>query len=245
MKSSRSVLYANDALADAVTEYAAGHSSQLPKFFVDYHAQVLATAPKSNYMISTLQAQYLVWLSHLIGAKRVLEIGVYLGFSSMVWSHAVGPDGTVTGLEYDPEYAASAQATFAAAGIKNASVVVGDGLVTLSELDVAREEPYDIVFIDAQKSGYPAYLRTILERSPPGSADKRLLRKGGLIIGDNALRHGLVAYDGEGELQNDDAHRRGDVGKIREFNDAVQESGRLDAFLVPLWDGLNIARLVD
>lgn len=169
----------------------------------------------------------------------------------MTWSHAVGSSGIVTGLEFSPEFASRSQTAFAANSVSNVTLHVGDGLQTLPSLDP--EEPYDVIFIDAQKSGYTTYLETILNKSRSGST-RRLLRAGGLIIGDNALRSGLVANDSEEVNPNrrpperqGDAYRgqHEDVAKIREFNDAVKASERLEAFLLPLWDGLNLVRLID
>lgn len=256
MKDSIPILYSNDAVAEAVTTYSEARSLDLPKWLTDYHADVCANNTNSNLMISTYQAKSLVWLARLIEAKRVLEIGVYLGFSSMTWSHAVGPSGTVTGLEFNPEFAKRAEAAFASNSLNNITLKVGDALAALPSLEVG--EPYDIVFVDAQKSGYVAYLQTILDRSPAGSpAGQRLLRKGGLLIGDNALRRGLVAEDaadknphrpaepGNADKGEEYKGQHDDVGAMRRFNDAVKACPRLEPFLLPLWDGLVLARLVD
>lgn len=169
----------------------------------------------------------------------------------MVWSHAVGPTGSVTGLEFSAEYAAAARAAFAAVGggrhAGNIRVVEGDGLATLPALDLgdeADEGAFDLVFVDAQKSGYPAYLSTILARSAPGAKGRRLLRKGGLIIGDNALRRGLVAFEGP-ENPHHGGVRSDDLEAMRKFNDMVRDNERLESLMVPLWDGLCLARLVD
>ncbi|KAK8073584.1 hypothetical protein PG994_004483 [Apiospora phragmitis] len=264
MKSGAPTLYPNADVASRVTEYSEQHSLSLPKHLHDYHDHVVSTQPRANMMISTFQGQAMVWLAHLVGAKKVLEIGVYHGFSSMIWAHAVGAEGHVTGLEFDPEYAAQARAVFAEHGMKNIRVVTGDALVTLAQQVPAPaaddDEPYDIIFIDAQKSGYPAYLRIILENSPPAAASdgsskskRRLLRKGGLIIGDNALRWGGVIDDSEDK--NPVAHRHsrdfarsawdGDLDKLREFNREMKENPRLEAWLCPLWDGLAMTRLKD
>lgn len=115
-------------------------------------------------------------------------------------------------------------------------------------------EPFDIIFIDANKTGYPDYLKQILEASQPG-AKNRLLRPGGIIAGDNALRRGLVAdsskdnphtpADFDTTEEGRTAWERRAVTAIREFNNAAATNERLETFMCPLWDGLLLARLVD
>ncbi|KAK1589690.1 O-methyltransferase [Colletotrichum navitas] len=251
MKSSAPVLYPNESVSQKVTAYAESHSTDLPAHIVAYHEHIDTTQPETSMlMISNFQAQNHIWLAKLIGAKRILEIGVYVGYSGMIWSHAVGPDGTVTGLEFNADYAKQAEAAWAANGIKNASVVVGDALETLPALSPS--EPYDLIFIDAQKSGYPAYLSTILAASPASGGKGRLLRPGGLIVADNVLRRGIVADDSDGNpwAVGEKAYRAAyarseDVDKLREFNAAVHDEPRLDSWLMPLYDGVHLARLVD
>ncbi|MBE3045930.1 hypothetical protein IMZ48_25990 [Candidatus Bathyarchaeota archaeon] len=109
------------------------------------------------------------------------------------------------------------------------------------------------MFLDAQKSGYPTYLAHILAQSTPGST-ARLLRPGGLIVGDNVLRRGLVADDSADNPASDklaQSRMRSayagdrDIECIREYNDAVVGSERLESFLMPLFDGVSVARLLD
>lgn len=126
-------------------------------------------------------------------------------------------------------------------------------LLTMYSLkNLTVEEPYDIIFIDAQKSGYPTYLQTILDKSTPGS--QRLLRKGGLIVADNVLRRGLVADDSDAnpyaakdqKTKNKSEYETdNDLDYLREFNDAVIDSSRIESFLMPLYDGVGMARLMD
>ncbi|KAL7623355.1 hypothetical protein AAE478_007036 [Parahypoxylon ruwenzoriense] len=248
MKSGTPILYATDALAERVSKYAEEYSLAIPKPLKDYHSLIVGDRGDSNYMISSFQSQALVWVSRLMGAKRVLEIGVYVGYSSMVWSYAVGPEGKVTGLEFDPEYAVMAQKAWKDHGFQNIEVHVGDAAETLPKL-AGPAEPYDIIFIDANKTGYPGYLKAILELSKPSTA-QRLLRPGGIIAADNALRGGLVV-----DSSTDNPWRPADfdeggrekpmVAAIREYNDAVAANPRLETFMCPLWDGLALARLVD
>ncbi|KAI1495556.1 O-methyltransferase [Biscogniauxia marginata] len=251
MKASATVLYASEILGQRVTEYSEANSLVLPKQLTDYHAAIVSAQPStSDYMISTFQSQALMWLARLIGAKRVLEIGVFVGYSAMVWSHAVGPDGKVTGLEFNPDYAAQANAAFAKHGVQNCEIVIGAALEQLPRL--APEKPFDIIFVDAKKAEYPAYLEAILARSAPGPGN-RLLRRGGVIVADNALRRGLVATDAADENPWRDLEAANkssyasdeDVARLCDYNEAVRTCPRLEAFMCPLWDGVSLARLVD
>ncbi|EFR04220.1 hypothetical protein MGYG_07227 [Nannizzia gypsea CBS 118893] len=251
MKEDSPILYPNQQVGERVGIYAKEHSTGIPKHIIDYHEHIRVSMPDTaNYMISISQAQAMSFLAKTVGAKRILEIGVYVGLSSLVWSNAVGPEGKITGLEFDSKFAKLAEEAFEKYGVKNVELVVGDALETLPALTPT--EPYDMIFIDAQKRGYPAYLDTILKASQPGS-QSRLLRPGGLIIGDNTLRCSFVADDSEGNpwRQFDwGEHRREywkseDIISLRAYNDTITKSDRLENWLCPLWDGVNITRLLD
>jgi predicted O-methyltransferase YrrM len=120
----------------------------------------------------------------------------------------------------------------------------------LKTLAVAGTEPYDLIFIDADKVSYPAYLSLILEHSPAGSGLPRLLRPGGIILADNILRRGLVAelstanpwyFKQDGEKN----WREGDMQGLDSFNKELANNERLEAFLMPMFDGLGMGRLID
>ncbi|KAJ3491486.1 hypothetical protein NLG97_g5583 [Lecanicillium saksenae] len=252
MKSANTnALYSNDNVANSVIDYAATHSDGLPKHVTDYHADIVANHPHREYMISNLQGQFQTFITRAVGAKRVLEIGAFVGYSAMVWANAVGKDGKVTTLEFQAEYAEAARAAFKANGIENVEVIEGDALETLAKL--SPDEPYDLIFIDAQKTGYPSYLRTILEKSQPGATSPRLLREGGLILADNVLRRGLVANDtdenpwasGAKVREKSEYEKDNDIEALREYNDTAVKSERLEAFLMPLFDGIGMSRLRD
>lgn len=155
MKDNATPLYTSPQLGAKVSTYAEQHSTPLPKYISDYHARISSTRDDSEYLSSGFQSQFNIFLAKSIGAKRgefsssaageigirqgfffsfpltngaveqVLEIGVYAGFSALVWAHAVGPDGQVTGLEYEPEYAKLSNDGFAANGVNNVEIVVG------------------------------------------------------------------------------------------------------------------------
>lgn len=130
MKTGVSSLYPNQTVAERVTEYSQGHSTSLPKHITDYHGWVEKNHPRAAYMISDFQGQYLVFLAHTIGAKRVLEIGVYVGYSALVWAHAVGNDGIVTGLESSKEYVTMSRDAFERLRVENVDIVEGDAIET-------------------------------------------------------------------------------------------------------------------
>ncbi|KAM3426433.1 hypothetical protein NHJ13734_009462 [Beauveria thailandica] len=251
MKEDFPILYQNPGMGERIGLYAKTRSTGIPQSIIGYHEHIRETMPTTaNYMISISQAQAMQFLAKTVGAKRVLEIGVYVGLSSLVWSNAVGENGKVTGLEFDPAFAKKAHETFAKYGGENIEIIVGDAFEVLPTL--APEEPYDIIFIDAQKSGYPHYLETILELSQPCSKN-RLLRTGGLIIGDNVLRCGFVADDSEDNPWREHdfgPHRKEywkseEIQSLRRYNDTVSCNDRLESWLCPLWDGVNLARLLD
>ncbi|KAK5994431.1 O-methyltransferase MdmC-like protein [Cladobotryum mycophilum] len=250
-KPDASALYPNEKVATRVMTYAENHSTALPKHIAEYHAWVSENHERAGYMISTFQAQAHVFLARAFGAKRVLEVGSFVGFSALVWAHAVGKDGKVTGMEFVPEYAAKARETFQRNDVTNVEILEGDALQILSTLKP--DEPYDLIFIDAQKSGYPDYLKDVLAGSQPGSAT-RLLRPGGIIMADNVLRRAMVvdesednpwAVSGQKKRERSEYENDRDLAALRKFNDAVASNERLEAFLMPLYDGIGLARLVD
>lgn len=114
-------------------------------------------------------------------------------------------------------------------------------------------EPFDLIFLDANKDAYPKYLDLILSKSKPGSPPGgRLLKAGGLIVADNVLQQGTVADPTpsnpnyvEGVAHFGEERVRALNGALREFNDKLVAEPRLEAFLVPLFDGLGLARLLD
>ncbi|EFZ01601.1 O-methyltransferase [Metarhizium robertsii] len=243
MKGGYTRLFDDQASGDKVSEYADAHSTPLPAHITAYHAHASASRHDSEMLSSNFQSKLHLFLARSIGAKRVLEVGVYVGYSAMLWAHATGPDGLVTGLEYSPELAKIAQDALAKEGINNVEIIVGNAAETLPK--VSPSTPYDIIFLDADKPGYSNYLSIILANSQPGSKN-RLLRPGGLIIADNVLRRGHVADSSRMDREVEDAGLWNlHIEAVRKFNDQVVGEKRLESFLTPLWDGLSMIRLVD
>lgn len=130
------------------------------------------------------QGKLLALLCTLTGARRVLELGTLAGYSALWFARAVGPEGHVTTLELDPAHAAVARENLARAGVGHrVEVVVGPAADSLRALVAAGTEPFDLVFVDADKPSNPHYVETALALSRPGT----------VIVVDNVVRGGAVA----------------------------------------------------
>ncbi|KAG5984677.1 hypothetical protein E4U55_003758 [Claviceps digitariae] len=248
MPKNTTTLYPNEHVGLKVSEYADNHSVPLSTALIQYHEWVNSSQPDAYFAIPLLEARVLLWLARLVNAKRVLEIGSFVGFSLAAWAEAVGQDGSVTGLEQSAEYTQLAREKLQTYGFNNVEILVGDALESISHLQP--QHPYDIVFIDAKKSEYSAYVQAMLEKSQPGQPN-RLLRPGALIIGDNVLRAGLVADSSE----KNPASARSSVVTVNwewsyiacldEFNKMMHTHPRIETVLLPVLDGLCLGRLLD
>ncbi len=149
-----------------------------------------AEAGLPHIAVSAVQGKLLHVLARAIGARRILEIGTLGGYSAIWMARALPSDGTLLSLELDPRHAAVARANLAAAGLDTvATVEVGPALRTLDRLVAEGAEPFDLIFIDADKQNNPNYLQRALALS----------RSGSLIVVDNVVRGGAVA-----DLSDDD-----------------------------------------
>jgi predicted O-methyltransferase YrrM len=164
-------------------------------------------------------------------AERVLEIGTLAGYSAVWLARALPAHGHLYTLEMSERHASIARRTFERAGLADrVDVVLGPALDSLLRLPT--DQPFDMVFIDADKRSYPAYLDQAL----------RLTRPGGLIVADNVLRGGAVLEPGP---------PGSDIRAIQEYNDRVAHDSRLDAIIVMTQsgsfdiDGISLARVRD
>ena len=179
--------------------------------------------------VSPNQGKLLRMLSEMVDARRILEIGTLGGYSATHFARALPNNGTLISLEVDEQHAEVARKNIERAGLGDrVEVLAGDAHELLSEMVESGIEPFDLIFIDAEKEGYPAYLERALELSRPGS----------LILADNTIRGGSV-------LEPEDESARA----TREFNERIAKHPRLSAIILPLIreriDGLAIARVLD
>lgn len=182
-----------------------------------------------NAEVAPNQGALLGMLVQIAGARRVLEFGTLAGYSTIWFARAVGEEGRVVTLELEPSNAAVAHANVQRASVADrVTVIVGPAADSAQQLIDADAEPFDLVFIDADKPSNPIYLDSALQLTRPGA----------VIIIDNVVRDGAVV-----EPDCDDPRVRG----VREVVAAIASDPRLDATAVQTvgvkgWDGLLVLR---
>ena len=184
-----------------------------------------ANHPYGGMQIAPEQGQFMALLVELIGAQRVLEIGVFTGYSSTCMALALPPDGRLMALDLSAEYTGIARRYWQLAGVADKiELRLGPALASLDRLiEDGAGGSYDLAFIDADKGNYAAYYERSL----------RLLRPGGLLLIDNVLWGGKVADP----LVEDD-----DTQAIRALNRIIHTDERVTEVLLPVADGLTLAR---
>ena len=187
-------------------------------------------AEMPEIQISAGQGKLLYLLAKLIGARRILELGTLAGYSTIWLARALPPGGRVVTMEFSAAHAEVARQNFAAAGlVDRIEVIVGAALESLPGVVARREPLFDMVFIDADKNNYPAYLDLVVP----------LTRPGGLILADNVIRGGKVLVAGSTDAQ---------VAGAAAFNSKLAADARLEAIVlqqvgVKGHDGLAVGRV--
>lgn len=184
-----------------------------------------ARLPDAGMQISPEQGQLMQLLVELVGARRALEVGVFTGYSSTVVALALPPEGKLVACDVNEEWTAIARRYWREAGVESkVELHVRPARVTLDELlATGQGGSFDFAFIDADKTGYDDYYERCLA----------LLRPGGLLAVDNTLWGGDVA---------DPADQRESTRAIRALNLKIAGDARVSASLVPIGDGLYLAR---
>jgi caffeoyl-CoA O-methyltransferase len=180
----------------------------------------------AEMQIAPEQGQFMALLAGLIEAERTLEIGTFTGYSALAVARALPAHGRVTACEINPEFAAIARRWWEEAGVADKiEVRLGPAAETLDRmLEEGLERRFDFAFIDADKEGYSDYWERCLV----------LVRRGGLVIVDNVLWDGRVADPAEAEPS---------TVAIRAFNARLRDDDRVDLSMVPVGDGLTLARV--
>jgi predicted O-methyltransferase YrrM len=193
-------------------------------FYLAQLRRETAHLPGALMQISPEQAQFLALLISLTGAEKVLEIGVFRGYSTLAMALQLPPDGQIIACDQDPNATAIAKEYWQRAGVaEKISLRLGPALVTLEQLTEIKPLPeFDLIFIDADKRNYPHYYEASLN----------LLRRGGLMVIDNVLWHGKVA-----EADSQEPRTR----VLQQFNRDLAQDERVRISVIPLGDGMTLA----
>ena len=211
-------------LDDGLYDYLLRHSLREPEALARLRAET-AAHPQVNMQIAPEQGQFMQMLVRLTDARRAIEVGVFTGYSSLAVALAMADDGYLLACDVSEEYTAIARRHWQAADVAyKIELVLAPARETLdARLAAGEAGTYDFAFIDADKTGYLGYYERLM----------RLIRPGGLIVVDNTLWSGGVANP---------ANRDPDTVALREFNDRLLADPRIDLSLLPLGDGLTLAR---
>lgn len=209
-----------DVVVPAIRRYVEDHCPPPDQLLADLAAETAATAPDMH--VSHYEGALLTVLTRMIGARHVVGVGVFTGYSTVCLLRGMPPDGRMLACEIDRRWTDIAEKYWARAGIADRiDLRIAPALDTLRTLPA--DPVIDLGYIGADKANHGAYYEELLARLRPG---------GWLLLGD-ALRGGHVV---------DETCRAPDVEAVRRLNDAIVRDERVDAVLLPAGDGALLVR---
>jgi caffeoyl-CoA O-methyltransferase len=201
---------------EAIEEYAASHTELPPPLFEKLREETYAKMSLPQMQVGRIEGTFLKLLVRIARAKRVLELGMFTGYSALMMAEGLPEDGELITCDIDPKAEAMAKRYFAQSPHgKKIRIRIGPALETIKTL----KGPLDMVFIDADKENYPNYYDAVLP----------LLRQGGLLVADNVLWSGRVLDPKE---ETDRA--------IVALNDKVAKDKRVEKVLLTVRDGMML-----
>ncbi|MFD6612706.1 O-methyltransferase [Micromonospora chalcea] len=210
-------------LTPELHDYLVAHGSAPDEIVRELAAETRAALPAEAVMqVAPEQAAFLTFLTRLLGVRQAVEVGTFTGLSSLAIARGLAEGGRLTCFDISEEYTGVARRYWERAGVQDRiELRIGPAAETLRELP--RERYLDFAFIDADKVGYPIYWDELVPRMRPGA----------VIAVDNTLRDGRVL-----------APRNADDRAIAAFNDAVIADVRVEAVMLPIADGVTLARVL-
>ncbi|MAC44110.1 MAG: SAM-dependent methyltransferase [Deltaproteobacteria bacterium] len=209
---------------EQLVEYLRKNSVREPEVLIELREET-QKLPNSGMQISPEQGQLMSMLVKLVSARKIVEIGTFTGYSSTVMALAMPKEGKLIAFDISEEYTRTARMFWKKAGVdQQIKLVLGNAKESLKNfLQAGEQGSIDLAFIDADKTSYIEYYEYCLQ----------LIRPGGLILVDNVLWGGQVA-----DVSNQDK----DTEALRVFNSKLSDDQRVDLCMVPIGDGLTIAR---
>lgn len=212
-----------EQLSPELHAYVVAHSSPADPVLAALAAETLRRYPdNANMQIGPEQGTFMTLLARLCGARRGIEVGTFTGYSSICIARGLADGGRLICCDISEEWTSLARAYWERAGVADrVELRLGPALDTLRALPA--EAAFDLAFIDADKGGYIGYWNEVVPRIKPG----------GVVLVDNTFSHGRVI---------DAGHHDATVQAIRDFNDHAVADDRLDLVMIPIGDGLTLAR---
>jgi caffeoyl-CoA O-methyltransferase len=217
------VTRSTESISPELHAYVVEHSAPVDEVLADLAEETARLFPEHRGMqIGPEQGAFTTLLTRVCGARDVVEIGTFTGYSSICFARGLPEDGRLLALDVSEEWTSVARRYWERAGVADMITLrLGPALESLRALP---EEPqFDLAFVDADKEGYVGYWEELVPR----------VRAGGLILADNTLSHGRVVNP-----ENTSSAVQG----IRDFNDRLVADDRVTQVLLPIGDGLTLAR---
>ena len=212
-------------LDDRIYEYLTKATLREPEVFKQLREET-AKLPVSNMQIAPEQGQFMALLAELIGTRKAIEIGTFTGYSALWVASILPEEGRLVACDISEEWTSIAKRFWEKVGVSHKiDLRLGPAQDTINKMleQPDEVESYDFAFIDADKTGYDDYYERVL----------KLIRPGGLITFDNVLRHGKIADKSD--------QSEGSIA-IRALNLKIRDDERVSSSLVPIGDGLLLAR---
>jgi len=209
-------------LDEDLQRYAEEHTSPESELLHKINRQTHLHVMKPRMLSGHMQGRLLAMFSHMIRPKQILEVGTYTGYSALCLAEGLQEDGTLHTIDINEELEDMVRGYIAEAGLtESVKYYIGNALEIIPTI----EATFDLVFIDADKYNYSTYYDMVIDR----------VRSGGYIIADNVLWSGKVLEKYRKKLDEDTA-------ALLDFNKKVHEDPRVENILLPVRDGLLIAR---
>lgn len=206
-----------------IADYVANHTTKEEELLSRLRAETQATLAMPQMQVGPVEGRFLQLMVQISGAKSILEIGTYSGYSSLMMARALPEDGKLITCDVDPKVTAVAQRYFTESGLASRiSIRLGPALDTINQLTKVGQR-FDLVFMDADKENYVNYWDAVIPLVPIG----------GIVLADNTLWSGRVLHP-----QSDSDHG------IVAFNQRVASDHRVEHVLLSIRDGIMLARKV-
>lgn len=210
-----------DLIPAPLDAYACSHTSPVDELLTQLDRDTHVNVLNPRMLSGAFQGKFLEMISRMVTPRHILELGTYTGYSAICLAKGLAEGGTVTTIEHNAELKKRILTYFDKAGLSDRiELILAEAMQVLPEME---DGSFDFIFLDADKANYVNYYPHL----------KRLLCRGGWLVADNVLWSGKV-YD---PSWNDK-----DTQVLREFNDMVQSDAEMDNILLPVRDGIILAR---